>query len=135
MIFFFNEINTCKKNGNLMFTQVSMQRRFTCATSILGERKWDFICHIRMLLASYHPCMASFVRIVYPMGDICVRDQCGLLNARFHNAFHNLISYELTFFHFCCVHVMSYNCCREFPHYPINSSTSKPFCFQRKPTF
>ncbi len=53
---FFNEIGTCKKNGNLMFTQVSMQHTFTCATSILGEKKWDLICHIRMLLASYHPC-------------------------------------------------------------------------------
>ncbi len=29
-----------------------------------------------MLLVSYHPCMVSFVRIIYPMGDIGVRDQC-----------------------------------------------------------
>jgi hypothetical protein len=113
---FFSEIGTCKKNGNLMFTQVSMQCSFTCATSILGERKWDFICHIQMLLALYHPCMASFVQIIYPMGDIGVRDQCGLLNACFHNAFHNLISYEPTFLHFNYVHVVSYNCYREFPH-------------------
>jgi hypothetical protein len=76
---FFSEIGTCKKNGNLMFTQVSMQCQFACATSILGERKWDLICDIWVLLASYHPCMASSVRIIYPMGDIGVRDQCGLL--------------------------------------------------------
>jgi hypothetical protein len=71
---FLNEINTCKKNGNLMFTQVSMQRPFTCATNILGERKWDLICHIQMLLASYHLCMVNFVWIIYPMGDIGVKD-------------------------------------------------------------
>jgi hypothetical protein len=99
---FFSEINTCKKNGNLMFTQVSMQCSFTCATSILGERKWDLICHIWMLLASYHPCIVSFIWIIYPTGDIGARDQCGLLNAHFHNAFHNLISYEPTFLHFMC---------------------------------
>jgi hypothetical protein len=58
---FLNEIGTCKKNGDLMFTQISMQCPFTCATNILGERKWDLICHIWMLLASYDPCMASFV--------------------------------------------------------------------------
>jgi len=113
---FFSEIDTCKKNGNLMFTQVSTQRPFTCATSILGERKWDFICHIRMLLASYHPCMANFVQIIYPMGDIGVRDQCGLLTAHFHNTFHNFIFYEPVFLHFSCVHVVFCNYCCEFPH-------------------
>ncbi len=73
---FFNEINTCKKNNNLMFAQFSMQCPFICATNIFGERKWDLLRHIWMLLASYHPCMASFIRIIYPMGDIGVRDQC-----------------------------------------------------------
>jgi hypothetical protein len=112
---FFNEISTCKKNGNLMFTQVFTQRPFTCATNILSERKWDFICHIQMLLVLYHPCMANFVRIIYFMDDIGVRDQCGLLNVRFHNAFHNLISYEPMFLHFSCVHVVFSNCCHVFP--------------------
>jgi hypothetical protein len=32
---FFSEIGTYKKNGNLMFTQVSTQCPFTCATNIL----------------------------------------------------------------------------------------------------
>ncbi len=73
---FLSEIGTCKKNGSLMFMQVSTQRPFTCATSIFGERKWDLICHIRMLLALYNPCMASFFLIIYPMGDIGVKDQC-----------------------------------------------------------
>jgi hypothetical protein len=27
------------------------------------------VCHIWMLLALYHPCMASFVRIIYFIGD------------------------------------------------------------------
>jgi hypothetical protein len=58
----------------LMFTQVPTQHPFTCATSIFGERKWDFICHIWILLVSYHPCMASFVRIIYPIGYIGVKD-------------------------------------------------------------
>jgi hypothetical protein len=31
-----------------------------------------------------------------------MRDQCGLLNTHFHNVFHNLISYEPSFFHFSC---------------------------------
>ncbi len=61
---FFSEIGTCKKNGNLMFMQVSTQRPFTCATNILGERKWDLICHIWMLLVLYNPCMASFFQII-----------------------------------------------------------------------
>jgi len=113
---FFSEIDTCKKNGNLMFTQVSMQHPFTCATIIFGERKWDLICHIRMLLVSYHPCMANFVQIIYPMGDIGVRDQCGLFNACFHNAFHNLIFYEPAFLHFSYVHVVSCNYYYESPH-------------------
>ncbi len=112
----FSEIGTCKENGNLMFTQVSMQHPFTCATSNLGERKWDMICHIQMLLALYHPCMVSFVRIIYPMGDIGVKDQCGLLNIRFHSAFHNFTFYEHVFFHFKCVHVVSCNYCYESPH-------------------
>ncbi len=113
---FFSEIGTCKKNGNLIITQVSTQHAFTCATNILHEKKWDLICHIWMLLALYHPCMASFIPIIYPMGDIGVKDQCGLFRARFHNAFHNLIFYEPTFFHFSCVHVVFYNCCCESPH-------------------
>ncbi len=132
---FFSEINTCKKNGNVMLTQISAQHPFTCATSIFGERKWDLICHIRMLLASYHPCMASFIRIIYPMGDIGVRDQCGLLNVCFHNAFHNLTFYELAFFHFTYVHVMSCNICHESPHEPINLLTLKPSCFEKEPMF
>jgi hypothetical protein len=118
-----------------MFTQISTQCPFTCATNIFGERKWDLICHILMLLALYHPCMVNFVRIIYPMGDIGVRDQCGLLNVRFHNVFHKLIFYELVFLHFICVHVVSCNRCCESPHSPINSSTAKPFYFQREPTF
>jgi len=113
---FFSKISTCKKNGNLIFTQVSMQHPFTCATNILGERKWDLICHIQMLLVSYHPCMASFVRIIYLMHDIGVKDQCDLLKTRFHNVFHNFIFYELAFLHFSCMDVMSCNCCCESPH-------------------
>jgi hypothetical protein len=113
---FFSEIGTCKKNGNLMFTQESTQCPFTCATNILGEIKWDLICHIRMLLALYHPCMAIFIWIFNPMGDIDVRGSMWPLNDRFHNVFHNLISYEPTFFHFSCVHVMSRNRCHESPH-------------------
>jgi hypothetical protein len=111
----FSEIGINKKNGNLMFTQVSTQHPFTCARNILGERKWDLTCHIRMLLALYHPCMANFVWIIYPMGDIGVRDQCGLFNIRFHNAFHNLIFYELAFLHFSCVHLVFCNHCCESP--------------------
>ncbi len=102
----FNEIGTCKKNGNLMFAQVSTHHPFTCATNIFGERKWDLICHIQMLLVSYHPCMVSFIQIIYPMGDIGVRDQCGLFNIWFHSVFHNFIFYELAFFHFSHVHVV-----------------------------
>ncbi len=113
---FFNEINTCKKNDNLMFAQVSTQCPFICATNILGERKWDLICYIQMVLAPYHPCMASFVRIIYPMGDMGVKDQCGLLNAQLHNVFHNLVFYKPMFFHFSHVHVVSYNRCCESPH-------------------
>jgi hypothetical protein len=30
---------------------------------------------------------------------------------------------------------VSCNCCCGFPHYPINPLTSKPFCFQKEPTF
>jgi len=118
-----------------MFAQVSTQHPFTCAINILGEKKWDLICHIRMLLASYHPYMANFVRIIYPMGDINVRDQCGLFNTCFHNVFHNLIFYEPVFLHFSYVHAVSYNRCCELPYQPINLLTLKPFCFQRKPTF
>jgi len=98
-----------------MFTQISTQCPFTCVINILGERKWELICHIQMLLASYHPCMANFFQIIYAMGDIGVKDQCGLLNARFHNAFHNLISYELALLHFSGVHVVFCNHCRESP--------------------
>jgi hypothetical protein len=50
------------------------------------------------------------------MGDIGVKDQCGLFNARFHNVFHNIIFYEPTFFHFSRVHVVSCNRCCESPH-------------------
>jgi len=78
-----------------MFAQVSMQRPFTCATSILGESKWDLVCHIRMLLISYNPYMDGFVWIIYLMGDMDVRDQCHLFNVHFHNVFHNLIFYKL----------------------------------------
>jgi len=93
---YFNEVGTCKKNGNLMFAQVSTQCLFTCATNILGERKWDLICHIWMLLISYHPCMVGFVWIIYFMGDMHVRDQYDLFNICFHNVFHNLFFYEPT---------------------------------------
>jgi hypothetical protein len=113
---FFSEIGTCKKNNNLMFAQVSMQCLFTCATNILSERKWDLVCHIRMLLALYHPHIAGFIWIVYPVGDMGVRDQCGFFNACFHNLFHNLVIYKPTFLHFGCVHVVSCNYCYEFPH-------------------
>ncbi len=58
---FFTETSTFKKNDNLMFAYISVQHLFTCATNIFGERKWDLICHIWMLLALYHPCMASFL--------------------------------------------------------------------------
>jgi len=68
----------------------STQHTFTCATSRFSERKWDLVCHIRMLLTSYHASMASFVGIIYLMGDMGERDQCGLFNVRFHNVFHNL---------------------------------------------
>jgi hypothetical protein len=79
-----------------MFAQVSTQCLFTCATNILGERKWDLICHIWMLLISYHPCMVGFVWIIYLMGDMRVRDQYDLFNIRFHNVFHNLFFYKPT---------------------------------------
>jgi len=68
----------------------STQHTFTCATSRFSERKWDLVCHIWMLLTSYHASMASFVGIIYLMGDMGERDQCGLFNVRFHNVFHNL---------------------------------------------
>ncbi len=59
---FFSEIDIYKKNNNLMFTQVSTQCPFMCATIILLYlAKWDLVCHIWMLLALYHPCMANFV--------------------------------------------------------------------------
>jgi hypothetical protein len=41
-------------------------------------------------------------------------DQCGLLNAHFHNVFHNFIFYKPTFLHFSRVLVMFYNHCCEF---------------------
>jgi hypothetical protein len=103
MIFIYSEINTCKKNDNLMFAQVSTLCPFTCVTNILGERKW-VVCHIQMLLVSYHPCMADFVRIIYPTGDIGVTYQCGLFNICFVNVLHNLIFYEPMFLHFSHVH-------------------------------
>ncbi len=106
---FFNEINTCKKNDNLMFTQVSTQCPFTCATNILGEKKWDLVCYIWMLLTSYHPCMSSFVQIIFPMGDMGVKYQCGLLNVRFHNVLHNLTFDKPVFFHFNRAHVVYCN--------------------------
>jgi hypothetical protein len=34
--------------------------------------------------------MANFILIIYPMGDMGARDQCGLLNICFHNAPYNL---------------------------------------------
>jgi len=113
---FFSEISTCKKNDNLMFTQVSTQCPFTCATNIFSEKKCDLVCHIRMLLVLYHPCMANFIRIICPMGDMGVKYQCGLLNIRFHDVFHNLIFYELTFLYFNYVHVVFCNRCYESPH-------------------
>ncbi len=79
-----------------MFAQVSTQCLFTCATNILGERKWDLICHIWMLLISYHPCMVGFVWIIYLVGDMCVRDQYDPFNIRFRNVFHNLFFYKPT---------------------------------------
>jgi hypothetical protein len=33
------EIDTYKKNNNLVFAQVFIQHPFTCATTIFGERK------------------------------------------------------------------------------------------------
>jgi len=38
--------------------------------------------------------MVGFVSIIYLMGDMDVRDQCGLFNVPFHNVFHNLIFYK-----------------------------------------
>jgi len=112
----FNEIGTCKKNDNLMFAQVSTQHTFICAIGILGEKKWELICHIQMLITSYHPCMAGFIWIIYPMGDMGVKDQCGLFNIHLHNVFHNLLFYKSTFFHFNHVHVVSCNHCCEYSH-------------------
>jgi len=100
--FFYNEIGTYKKN-NLMFAQLSMQYPLTCTTNILGERKWDLVCHIWTLLASYHPCMVGYIWIIYPMGDIGVRDQCGLFNIHLHNVFYNFIFDKPTFLDFNCV--------------------------------
>jgi len=104
---FFSEIDTCKNNNNLMFAQVSMQCPFPRATSILSERKWDLVCHIWMLLVSYHPCMASFIWIIYSMGDMSVKDQCGLLNVHFYDVFHNLIFYKLAILHFSHVYCLA----------------------------
>ncbi len=73
-VIIFSEIGTCKNKDNLMFAQVSTQHPFTCVTNIFNERKWDLICHIWMLLALYHPCMAGFVQNIYPMGDMGVKD-------------------------------------------------------------
>jgi hypothetical protein len=89
-----------------VYTSFFTQCPFTCVTNILREKKWDLVCHIQMLLASYHPCMANFVWIIYPMGDIVVKDQCGLFNVFFHNVLHNFIFYERMFFHFSRVHVL-----------------------------
>ncbi len=55
-----------------MFAQIFTQRPFTSTTNIVGEGKWDFICHIRMLLVLYHPCMTGFIQIIYPIGDMGV---------------------------------------------------------------
>jgi hypothetical protein len=71
---FLGEINTYKKNNNLVFAQVSMQHLFKCATNILGERKQNLINHIMMLLTSHHPCMANFVKVIHPMGDMGLGD-------------------------------------------------------------
>ncbi len=95
---FFGEISTCKKNDNLLLAQIFTQRPFTCATSILGEKKWNLICHIWMLLVLYHPCMTGFIQINYPMGGMGVKDQCGLLTAHFHNVFHNFVLINPCFF-------------------------------------
>jgi len=40
------EIDTYKKNNNLVFAQVFTQHPFTCATTIFGERKQNLVCHI-----------------------------------------------------------------------------------------
>jgi hypothetical protein len=93
----FNEIDTCQNNNNLMFAQISTQHSFTCATIILGERKWDLVCDIQMLLNFYHPCMAGFLQIIHPMGVMGVKDLCDLFNVHFHNVFHNLIFYTCVF--------------------------------------
>ncbi len=50
------------------------------------------------------------------MGDMGVKDQCGLLNVCFHNVFHNFIFDNPVFFHFNRVHVVSCNHYCEFPH-------------------
>jgi hypothetical protein len=113
---FFSEIDACKNNDNLMFAQFSTQHPFTCATNILGERKWDLVHHIWMLLVSYYPCMVGLVQIIYPMGDVGVKDQCVFLNVSFHNVFHNLAFDKPSFFHFNHVHVMSCNPYYESPH-------------------
>jgi hypothetical protein len=57
----------------------SAQRRFS-ATNVLGERKQDLVCHIWTLLAPHHPCMANVIRVIRPIGDMSVKDQCGFFN-------------------------------------------------------
>jgi hypothetical protein len=74
------EIDTYKKNNNLVFAQVFLQHPFTCATTVFGERKQNLVCHIWTLLIPHHPCMANFIRAIYPMGDMGVKDQCGFFN-------------------------------------------------------
>ncbi len=85
-------------------------------SKIFNEKKWDLVCHIRMLLVSYYPRMASFIRIIYFMGDMGVKDQCCLINFRFHNVFHNFIFDKLMFLYFDHVHVVFCNRCYESPH-------------------
>ncbi len=100
------EINTRKMNNNLVFAQVSMQHPFKCATNIFGERKQNLVSHIWTLLTSHHPCMADFVEVIHPMGDMGVGDQCGLFNIYFHNAFHNLVFDKHALLHLGQVDVM-----------------------------
>jgi hypothetical protein len=68
------EIGTHKKNNASVLAQVSTQHPFTCATNVLGERKHNLVCHIWTLLAPHHPCMANFIRVIYPMGDMGTKD-------------------------------------------------------------
>ncbi len=86
---------------------------------------------------SYWPCWLHTIRAWLVSFKLCIPWVTWVwgINAHLYNVFHNLVFHKPTFLHFNCVHVMFCNCHCEYPHYPINSPTSKPFCFRRKPMF